>query len=122
MTIIEFADKKDVKELIHYVDDSVADNLFTLACTNSDAIIRNKLSEYITVIDNLTRVPADLKVAANYYAVAEILQSIQQGKNAQDSTDYVLKADSIIKSYITSVKPKPYTINQSLTARQIMKK
>lgn len=111
---MEFARTEDVLKLVNDLEHSEPNvELVKLACFNANATVINKLFEQGTSKPKM--VPDDLRVAACYYAVADVIQTFSQPDDYK-YRDYITKADNLVRSYIgraDKVSGSPYTSSKS---------
>ena len=119
-----YSNATSVRSLIKYTGDDADDDLVFLACDNADATVKSKLSKFRIPEPDPNDIPVELKTAANYYAVSDILQSLYSGEERSGNEEaYYIKADELIHNYIdlqldalaeSELKFKsPYGVSQS---------
>lgn len=109
---MDFAREEDVKAIVNDLDNSeLNQELLKVTCFNANVTVMNKLFE--KGVEKPKIIPDDLRVAACYYAVADMVQSFTQPDEYR-YRDYIVKADKLIQNYITRSKTvSPYTSSQS---------
>lgn len=123
-----YAVQSTITTMIKYVGDDLDSELVAVAMENADATVNSRLAAYD--LPQPAQIPSALTLAANYYAVSDILQSLY-GDDSRSSNEqaYYEKAEQLMREYIqitlsdlaeTDLKNNsPYGISQSEDAYEL---
>ncbi len=123
-----YAVQSTITTMIKYVGDDLDSELVAVAMENADATVNSRLAAYD--LPQPEQIPSALTLAANYYAVSDILQSLYGDDNRSSNEQaYYEKAEQLMREYIqitlsdlaeTDLKNNsPYGISQSEDAYEL---